>query len=132
MIQNVVSMLELLPFNFKICGISTVVLVIFNKSFLKLDRRSVYDNLYLPRRALHQVTSSVLLWIYPKRKKVVCHSQSQFPDENVKAKQQHIHSMVICHQSDQLKNRKFYENFSEYANFSKSSGKGHKTQGQIL
>ena len=35
-------------------------------------------------------------------------------------------------QSDQLKNRKFYENFSGYANFSKSSGKGHKTKGQIL
>ena len=36
------------------------------------------------------------------------------------------------HQSDQLKNRKFYKNFSEYANFSKSSDKGHKTKGQIL
>ena len=30
-------------------------------------------------------------------------------------------------QSDQLKNRKFYKNFSEYVNFSKSSDKGHKT-----
>ena len=36
------------------------------------------------------------------------------------------------HQSDQLKNRKFYENFSEYANFSTFSGKGHKTKDQFL
>ena len=35
-------------------------------------------------------------------------------------------------QSDQLKSRKFYENFSEYATFSNPSGKGHKTKGQIL
>ena len=35
-------------------------------------------------------------------------------------------------QSDQLKNVKFYENSSEYANFSKSSGQDHKTKGQIL
>ena len=40
--------------------------------------------------------------------------------------------MVIYHQSDQLKNCKFYEILSEYANFSTSSGKGHKTKGQIL
>ena len=40
--------LERLPFNFKIYGISTVVLVVFNTPFLKLDRRSVYDDLYLP------------------------------------------------------------------------------------
>ena len=38
-----------LPFNFKIYGISAVVLVVFNTPFLKLDRRSVYDDLYLPR-----------------------------------------------------------------------------------
>ena len=36
------------------------------------------------------------------------------------------------HHSDQLKNSKFYENSSEYANFSKSSGQGHKTKGYIL
>ena len=41
--------LERLPFNFKIYVISTVVLVVFNTPFLKLDRRSVYDDLYLPR-----------------------------------------------------------------------------------
>ena len=35
-------------------------------------------------------------------------------------------------QSDQLKNIKFYENSSEYANFSKTSGQDHKTKGQIL
>ena len=41
--------------------------------------------------------------------------------------------MVIYHQiqSNQLKNCKFYENVSEYANFSTSSGKGHKDKGQI-
>ena len=39
---------------------------------------------------------------------------------------------MIHHQSDQLKNRKFYENVSEYANFSTSSHKGHKYKGQIL
>ena len=50
-------------------------------------------------------------------------------DKTVKEKQQHI---LQIHQSDQLQNRKFYENFSEYANFSKSSDKGHKTKGQIL
>ena len=32
----------------------------------------------------------------------------------------------------QLKNRKFYKNFSEYANFSTFSGKGHKTKDQFL
>ena len=41
-------------------------------------------------------------------------------------------AVMVNQQSDQLKNRKFYENVSEYANFSKSSGKGHKTKGQIL
>ena len=35
-------------------------------------------------------------------------------------------------QSDQLKNRIFYKNFSEYANFLTFSHKGHKTKGQIL
>ena len=53
-------------------------------------------------------------------------------DKTVMEKQQHMLLIVINHQSDQLKNRKFYENFSNYANFSKSSGKGHKTKGQIL
>ena len=41
-------------------------------------------------------------------------------------------AVMVNQQSDQLKNRKFYENFSEYANFLTSSGKGHKTKGQIL
>ena len=40
--------------------------------------------------------------------------------------------MYYDRQSYQLKNVKFYENSSEYANFSKSSGQGHKTKGQIL
>jgi len=35
--------------------------------------------------------------------------------------------LTISKSSDQLKNRKFYKNFSEYDNFPKSSGKGHKT-----
>ena len=51
-----------LPFNFKIYGISAVVLLVFNTPFLKLERRSVYDDLYLPR-AQHWVTSSVLVTI---------------------------------------------------------------------
>ena len=38
---------------------------------------------------------------------------------------------MVNQQSDQLKNR-FYENVSEYANFSTSSHKGHKDKGQIL
>ena len=50
-------------------------------------------------------------------------------DKTVKEKQQHI---LQIHQSDQLQNRKFYENFLEYASFSKSSHKDHKTKGQIL
>ena len=39
---------------------------------------------------------------------------------------------MINHQSDDLKNRKFDENFLEYANFSTFSGKGHKTKDQFL
>ena len=39
---------------------------------------------------------------------------------------------MINHQSDQLKTRKFYKYFSENADFSKLSGKGRKTKGQIL
>ena len=35
-------------------------------------------------------------------------------------------------QSYHLKNCIFYENFSKCANFLMSSGKGHKTKGQIL
>ena len=51
--------LERLPFNFKIYVISTVVLVVFNTPFLKLDRRSVYDNLYLPRVRYSFLVTSV-------------------------------------------------------------------------
>ena len=40
-------------------------------------------------------------------------------------------AVMVNQQSDQLKNRKFYKNVSEYANFSTSSGKGHKDKGQI-
>ena len=121
-------MLRTAAVQFQNYGISAVVLVVFNTPFLKIDRRSIYDDFYLPRAVN---INGNFCGIYPKRK-TFCHSQSQFPDENVNEKQQHIHSMVICHQSYQLKNCKFYENFSEYANFSKSSGKGHKTKGQIL
>ena len=41
-------------------------------------------------------------------------------------------AVMVNQQSDQLKNRKFYENFSEYANFSTFFGKGHKTKDQFL
>ena len=41
-------------------------------------------------------------------------------------------AVMVNQQSDQLKNRKFYENVSEYANFSMSSHKGHKDKGQNL
>ena len=41
-------------------------------------------------------------------------------------------AVMVNQQSDQLKNRKFYENFSEYANFSSFSHKGHKAKGRIL
>ena len=41
-------------------------------------------------------------------------------------------AVMVNQQSDKLKNRKFYENVSEYAKFSTSSSKGHKDKGQIL
>ena len=47
-------------------------------------------------------------------------------------KQQHILQIVMNHQSNQIKPCKYYENVSEYANFSTSSRKGHKDKGQIL
>ena len=53
-------------------------------------------------------------------------------DKTIMEKQQHMLLIVINHQSDQLKNRKFYKYSSANANFSKSSHKGHKTKGQIL
>ena len=53
-------------------------------------------------------------------------------DKTIMEKQQHMLLIVINHQSDQLKNRKFYKYSSANANFSKSSGKGHKTKGRNL
>ena len=85
-----------------------------------------------------EVLSQARIVFHPqvlKSTKVESHSQPEFQaDQTVRNKQQHIHilQIVIDHQSDQLKNRKFYEKFSEYAKFSKSSHKGHKTKGQIL
>ena len=47
------------------------------------------------------------------------------------SKQQH-RQIVMNHQSDQIKTRKYFRYCLENANFSKFSGKGHKTKGQIL
>ena len=74
-------------------------------------------------------------WIHPEKSRARNTRKSdiilslRIQDKTVKEKQQHI---LQIHQSDQLQNRKFYENFSEYANFSKSSDKVHKTKGQII
>ena len=55
-----------------------------------------------------------------------------FTDKTVQEKREKTTTHSTDHRSDQLKKLKFYKNFSEYANFSKSSGKGHKSKGQIL
>ena len=55
------------------------------------------------------------------------------PAENYRSENVNCRSKYNCdHQSNQIKLRKFYEYFSGYANFSKSSHKGHKTKGHIL
>ena len=55
-----------------------------------------------------------------------------FQNETFKEKTTTHYQTVSNLQSDHLKNCKFYENLSKYANFSTSSGKGHKTKGQFL
>ena len=99
--------LELLPFNFEIPVIFTQLLVVFSRAILKSESRML-----LLRLEIRKNSFSVILLSGKK--------------------QQHILQIVINLQSDQLKTRKFYKYFSENADFSKLSGKGQKTKGQIL
>ena len=65
---------------------------------------------------------------------IVASAQEQEESSQLKTTGRKIEIIEINtdRQCYQLKNRKFYENFSEYANFSTFSGKGHKTKDQFL
>ena len=65
---------------------------------------------------------------------IVASAQEQEESSQLKTTGRKIEIIEINtdRQCNQLKNRKFYENFSEYANFSTFSGKGHKTKDQFL
>ena len=99
--------LEQLWFNFKICGIFTQLLVVFRQPFWY--GASIVKELQL---------------------KVPAEPAENYRSENRNCRNKY--TLSTDRQSSQLKYCKFYENFSEYANFSKSSHKGHKTKGQIL
>ena len=65
---------------------------------------------------------------------IVASAQEQEESSQLKTTGRKIEIIEINtdRQCYQLKNRKFYKIFSEYANFSTFSGKGHKTKDQFL
>ena len=103
--------LERLPFNFKI----TVFLLWF---------------WWHSRRHFWRLTEKELkLFLFCSDMIVASRARRKVPAENYRSENRNIYTDRQCYQ---LKNRKFYENFSEYANFSTFSGKGHKTKDQFL
>ena len=116
--RNQFQCLERLWFNFKIYGISKELLVVFSTPFsISYNCRTRKLNIFLSLRIPDKTDTA--------------NSRSQLKTTGRKIEiNTGVHS--TDRQSDQLKNRIFYKNFSEYANFITFSHKGHKTKGQIL
>ena len=125
MLQNLISMIRTSAVQFENLWYFYRAFGGIQYSILKCNRRASNFR----RRNLN-----IILSLRIPDKTATANSRSQLPAENYRSENRNCRNKYRCTagQSDQLKNRKFYENLSEYANFSKSSGKGHKTKGQIL
>ena len=114
--------LERLPFNFKI----TVFLLWF---------------WWYSRRHFWRLTegAKIVFILFQYDCSLSSRARRKLPAENYRSENRNYQDAVEIieikttdRQCYQLKNCKFYENFSEYANFSTISGKGHKTKDQFL